>query len=94
MEVACKRRNISNRIDTTHSFLQNGVNGRIVRTVGHDSTLKTACVAIGESNAMKIEFKRRNISNKSEIALSSLQYRVNDGIFRTGLLLSTTKWRA
>ena len=47
MEVAFKRRNISNRIDKTLSFLQNGVHGRILRTVGIDSTLKTACVAFG-----------------------------------------------
>ena len=53
----------------THSFLQNRVNGRILRKVGFDSTLKTACIAFDVQNAMKIAFKRRNISNNKEIAL-------------------------
>ena len=70
MEIAIKQRNISNRTDITHSFLQNRVNGRILRKVGFDSTLKTACIAFDVQNAMKIAFKRRNISNNNEIALS------------------------
>ena len=58
MDVAFKRRNISNGIDTTLSFLLNGVNGRILRTVLHVSTLKAACAAIGLYNAMEIAIKR------------------------------------
>ena len=46
-EIAFKRRNICNRTDITHSFLQNRVNGRILRMVGLDSALKTACIAFG-----------------------------------------------
>ena len=91
MDVAFKRRNISNRIDTTLSYLRNGVNGRNLRTVGLVSTLKTARVAIGVKNALKIEYKRRNISNRSDITHSFFQNRVHDRIFRTGLLLSTPK---
>ena len=45
MEAAFRYRNVSNRTHITHSFLQNRVNGRILRTVGLDSTLKTACIA-------------------------------------------------
>ena len=70
MEAAFRYRNVSNSTDITHSFLQNRVNGRILRTVGLDSTLKTACIAFDVQNAMKIAFKRRNISNNNEIALS------------------------
>ena len=46
-EIAFKRRNISNRTDITHSFLQNRVNGRILHTVGLESALKTACISFG-----------------------------------------------
>ena len=66
MEDAFRCRNISNRTEITRSFLHNRVNGRILRTVGLDSALKTACIAFGVSNAIEIAFKRRNISNKDE----------------------------
>ena len=46
MEIAFRYTNISNRIDIMHSFLQNRVNGRILGTVGLDSTIKTACIAL------------------------------------------------
>ena len=70
MEIALKRRNTSNRTDITHSFLQNRVNGRILRTVWIVSTLKLACISFSVWNAMEIAFKRRNISNISEITIS------------------------
>ena len=89
MEIAFKRRNISSRTDITHSFRQNREYGRILRTVGLVSTLKTACIAFGTYNAVEIALKCRNISNKSEITLSFLQNRVNGRIFRTVLLDST-----
>ena len=47
IEIAFKRRNICNRTDITHSFLQNRVNCRILHTVGLESALKTACIAFG-----------------------------------------------
>ena len=47
MEIAIKWRNTSNKSEITLSFLQNRVNGRILRTVGLVSTLKTACIAFG-----------------------------------------------
>ena len=40
MEIAFKRRNIFNNSEITHSFCQNPVNGRILRTVGLVSTKK------------------------------------------------------
>ena len=94
MEIAIKRRNISNRTDITHSFLQNRVNGRIFRTDLYVSTMKLACISFGGGNVMDLAFKRRNISNKSEITLSFLLNRVNGRIFRTVGLDSTPKRRA
>ena len=91
MEIAFKRRNISNNSGITHSFLQNRVNGRIFLTVWLVSKLKTVCIAFGVLNSMDIAFKRRNISNNSEIMHSFLQNRVNGRMFRTILFLSTPK---
>ena len=85
------RDNIANRIDITLSFLQNRVNGRIFRTDLYVSTMKLACIAFGVFNVMQIAFKRRNISNKSEITRSFLQNRINGRIFRTVGLDSTPK---
>ena len=65
MEVAFKRRNICNSFDITLSFLLNGVNGRILSTVGFVSALETAYVAFGVQTAMEIAYKRRNIANNS-----------------------------
>ena len=70
MEIAFKRRNISNNSEITISFRQNRAYGRMLRTVGIVSTLKTACIALGVLKAMETAFKRRNISNNNEIALS------------------------
>ena len=67
------------------------MNGRIFRTVGLDSELKTACIVFGVLNAIEIAFKCRNICNKSEITLSFLQNRVNGRILRTVGLVSTMK---
>ena len=47
MVIAFKCRNISYKSEITLSFLQNRVNGRILRTVGLVSTLTTACIAFG-----------------------------------------------
>ena len=47
IEIAFKRRNICNRTDITHSFLQYRENGLILRIVGLDSALKSACIAFG-----------------------------------------------
>ena len=91
MEIAFKRRNICNRTDITHSFLQNRVNGRILRMVGLESALKTACIAFGVLNAKEIAFKRRHISNRTDITHCFLQNRVNGRIFRTDLYASTMK---
>ena len=70
MEIAIKRRNISNRTDITHSFLRNRVNGRILRIVGLDSELKTACIVFGVLKAIEIAYKRRNISSRTDITHS------------------------
>ena len=91
MEIAFKRRNISNNIEITRSFLQNRVSGRIFLTVWLVSTLKTVCIAFGVLNTMEIAFKRRNISNNIEITHSFLQNRSNGRILRTRLLLSRMK---
>ena len=91
MEIAIKRRNISNKSEITLSFLQNRVNGRIFRTVGLDSTPKTACIAFGAQNAIKRAFKRRNISTSPNITHSFRQNRVYGRIFRTVGLVSTLK---
>ena len=91
MEIAFKSRDIANRIDITHNFRQNRVNGRIFRTVGLDSTLKSACISLGVYNAMEIAFNRRNIFNRSEITLSFIQSCVNGLILRTVGLDSTLK---
>ena len=91
MEVAFKRRNISNRIDITLSFLQNGVNGRILRTIGIVLTVRTAYVAVGVLCAMEVAFKRRNISKTSEITLRFRQDRVYVRILRTVGLVSSLK---
>ena len=91
MEIAIKRRNISSRNDITHSFRQNRVHGRILRTVGLVSTLKTACIALGVLKAMETAFKRRNISNRTDITHSFLQNRVNGHILHTVGLESALK---
>ena len=91
MEIAYKRRNIANKSEIALSFLQNGVNGRIIHTVGIDPTLKTACVAFSVYNAMEIAFKRRNIFNRIDITLSFLQNVVNGRILRTVGIDSTLK---
>ena len=91
MEAAFRYRNVSNRTDITHSFLQNRVNGRILRTVGFASTMKLACIAFGVKNAMEVAIKRRNISNRTDITHSFLQNRVNGRILRTVGLDSTLK---
>ena len=91
MEIAFKRRNICNRTDITHSFLQNRLNSRILRIVGLDSALKTACIAFGELKAIEIAFKRRNICNRTDITHSFLQNRVNGRILLTVGLDSALK---
>ena len=91
MEIAFKRRNISSMTDITHSFRQNRDYGRILRTVGHVSRLKTACIAFGVLKAMETAFKRQNISNRTDITHSFRQNRVNGRIFRTDLYVSTMK---
>ena len=70
IEITFKRRDEANRIDITHSFRQNRVNGRIFRTDLYVPTMKLACISLGVSNAMEIAFERRNIPNNSEIMLS------------------------
>ena len=82
---------MSNKSEITLSFLQTGVNGRIIRTGMLLTKMKLALIVLGAEKEMEIAYKRLNIANKSEIALSSLQNRVNDRIFRTGVLLSTPK---
>ena len=89
MEIALKRRDIANRIDITHSFRQNRVNGRIFRTDLYVSTLKLACIAFGVLKAMETAFKRRNITNRTDITHSFLRNRVNCGILDTVKLVST-----
>ena len=89
--MAFELRNISSRTDITHSFLQNRVNGRILRTVGLDSRLKTACIALSVENAKEMAFKRRNISSRTDITHSFLQNRVNGRILGTVGLYSTLK---
>ena len=91
MEAAFRYRNISNRTEITHSFLQIRVNGRILRTVELVSTLNTACIAFGVYNAMEIEFKFRNINNRMDITHTFRQNRVNGRIFRADLYVSTLK---
>ena len=83
MEIAIRRRNISNRLDITHSFRQNRAYGRIFRTDLYVSTMKLACIAFGVLKAIEIAFKRRNISNRLDITHSFLQNRVNGRILRT-----------
>ena len=80
MEAAFRYRNASNRTDITHSFLQNRVNGRILHTVGLELALKTACIVFGVLKAIEIAFKRRNISNRTDITYSFLQNRVHGRI--------------
>ena len=75
IEIAFKRRNICNRTDITHCFLQNRVNGLILRIVGLESALKTACIAFGVLKAIEIAFKRRHISNRTDITHCFLQNR-------------------
>ena len=91
MEIAFKRRNISSMTDITHSFRQNRDYGRILRTVGHVSRLKTACIAFGVLKAMETAFKRGNISNRTDITHSFRQNRVNGLIFRSVETDSTPK---
>ena len=83
MEIAIKRRNISNRLDITHSFRQNRVYGRIFHTDLYVKAMKLACIAFGVLKAIEIAFKRRNISNRTDITYSFLQNRVHGRIFRT-----------
>ena len=91
MEMAIERRKISNRLYITHSFRQNRVYGRIFRTVGLVSTLKTACIAFGVLKAIEIAFKRRNICNRTDITHSFLQNGVNGLILRTAGHVSRLK---
>ena len=91
MEIAIRRRNISNRLYITHSFRQNRVYGRIFRTDLYVSTMKLACIAFGVLKAIEIAFKRRNISNRTDITHSFLQNRVNGRILHTVGLVSTLK---
>ena len=91
MEIAFKRRNISNRTDITHSFRQNRVCGRISRTDLYVSTMKLSCIAFGVLKAIEIAFKRRNVSNRTDITHSFLQNRVNGRILHTVGLVSALK---
>ena len=77
--------------DITHSFLQNRVNGLILRIVGLDSALQTTCIAFGVLKAIEIAFKRRNICNRTDITHSFLQNRGNGRILRTFGLDSALK---
>ena len=81
MEIAFKRRNIFNASEIVLSFLQNLGNDRIFGTGLLLSTPKTGVHCIGRINAMEIAFKRRNISNKSEITLSFLKIEQMDAFF-------------
>ena len=83
MEIAYKRLNIANKSEIALSSLQNRVNGRIFRTGLLLPTMKLAYIALGAEKEMEIAYKRRNIANKSEIALSFLQNGVNGRIIRT-----------
>ena len=47
IEITFKRRDEANRIDITHSFRQNRVNGRIFRTDLYVPTMKLACISLG-----------------------------------------------
>ena len=91
MEIAIKRRNISNRLDITHSFRQNRVCGRISRTDLYVSRMKLSCIAFGVLKAIEIAFKRRNICNRTDIMHSFLQNRVNGRILHTVGLESALK---
>ena len=83
MEIALERRDIANRIDITHSFRQNRVYGRISRTDLYVSTMKLSFIAFGLLKAIEIAFKRRNISNRTDITHSFLPNRVNGRILHT-----------
>ena len=82
---------MSNKSEITLSFLQNGVNGRIIRTGLLLTTMKLAFIVLGAEKEMEIAYKRLNIANKSEIALSFLQNGVNGRILRTVGIDSTLK---
>ena len=83
MEIAYIRRNISNKSEDTLNVLQNRGNCRIFRTDLYVSTMKLACIAFGVLKAIEIAFKRRNISNRTDITHCFLQNRGNGRILRT-----------
>ena len=91
MKIEFKRRNMSNKSEITLSFLQTGVNGRIIRTGLLPMTMKLAYIALGAEKEMEIAHKRRNISNRSDITHSFFQNRVHDRILRTVGILSKLK---
>ena len=91
MKIAFKRRNITNRSDITFTFRQIRVNDCDLRAAVLVSKLKTPCTAFGVWNAMKVAFKRRNITITSEITFTFRQNRINGCYLRAAVLVSKLK---
>ena len=91
MKIAFKRRNITNRSDITFTFRQNRVNVCDLRAAVLVSKIKTQCTAFGVLNAMKVAFKRRNITIRSEITFTFRQNRINGCDLRAAVLVSKLK---
>ena len=89
--MAFKRPNSSNRREITSTFRQNRLNDCDLRAAVLVSKLKTPCTAFGVLNPKKIAFKRRNITNRSDITFTFRQSRVNDSALLAALPVSTLK---
>ena len=71
VNIAFKRRNITNWIEITLNFLKSA-NDCDLRVCGLVSTLENECTTFCTHNAEKIAFKRRNITNGKEITINFL----------------------
>ena len=72
---AFKRRNISSGREIELNLHQNRTNDYDLRVSGLVSKMDNACTTFCTHNAVKISFKRRNISSGREIELNLLQNR-------------------